>query len=169
MPDAVPRLRPLMVTGAPWSPAAVLAVCEPWLLRSRGEWNSLAPGPLLRPPASKNRAPITLLLQVTRWVMSGSLPASQTPWNFAAMATASGRGSLSGAKLGLSGQQPVSRTPTMTPSPAWLTLPNCLFQTPLPPSRPRNLGVDTVSAVKMASFQTLSTPGVDLSRAASLV
>ena len=103
-----------------------------------------------------------------RFATSGSLPASQMPWNFAAMAAASGRGSLSGAKLGLSGQKPVSRTPTMTPSPAWLTLPNCLFHTPFLPSRPRNLGVDTVSVVKMASFQTWSTPGVDFSRAASL-
>ena len=58
------------------------------------------------------------------------------------MAAASGRGSESGAKLGLSGQKPVSRTPMIMPSPAWLAPPNCCAQTPPAPSRPRNAGVE---------------------------
>src|SRR6478735_3874746 len=117
MPEAEPTLTPLMTAFAPWSPAAVLAVCEPWLLRSRGERNSSGTE-VLRWPASNHRAPMTLLLQVTRLATLGSLPASQVPCHFDAMVAASGRGSGSGAKLGLSGQKPVSSTPTVTPSPA---------------------------------------------------
>ena len=57
------------------SPAAVLAVCEPWPSKSRGDVYS--PGLLAgRPAASKNCAPMTLLLQVTGWPGE---PASQEP------------------------------------------------------------------------------------------
>src|SRR5690349_2968438 len=144
MPEAEPTLRPLTTALAPWSPAAVLAVCEPWLLRSRGDRNSSGTE-LLRPPALNQRAPITLLLHVTRLAGFGSLPASHVPCHLEAMTAASGRGSGSGAKLGLSGQKPVSSTPTITPSPAWAGSPNWVFQTPLDPSRPRKAGVETVS------------------------
>src|SRR5262245_5492542 len=143
-PEADPTERPLMTAFAPWSPAAVLAVCEPWLLRSRGDLNSSGTDEL-RPPASYQRAPITLLLQLTRLAGFGSLPGSQLPCHFAAIVAASGRGSGSAAKLGLSGQNPVSSTPTITPSPAWATSPNWVFHTPPLPSSPRNAGVETVS------------------------
>src|SRR4051812_44873186 len=95
IPDAAPTMTPLMTALAPWSPAAVLAVCEPWLLRSRGERNSSGTE-LLSPPALNQRAPITLLLQLIRLAGLGSEPASQVPCHLAAMAAASGRGSGSG-------------------------------------------------------------------------
>jgi hypothetical protein len=166
MPDAWPTLSPLTTALAPWSPAAVLAVCEPWLLRSRGERYSSGTE-ALRPPASYQRAPITLLLQVIRCATSGSEPGSQTPCHFAAIVAASGRGDGSGAKLGLSGQKPVSRSATITPSPACFTLPNCFCHTPLAPSRPRNAGVETVSALNVSFFHTCRTPHVCARRVAS--
>src|SRR5688572_17083317 len=97
MPDATPTCTPLMTAGTPWLPAAVLAVCEPWLSSSRGDRDS--PG-ALRPLSLYQRAPMTLLLHDTGLVC----PASQVPRHLPAITPASGRGSESGAKLGLSGQ-----------------------------------------------------------------
>src|SRR5262249_43633693 len=151
---------------APWSPAAVLAVCEPWLLRSRGERNSSGTE-AERPPASYQRAPITLLLQLIRFAGFGSEPWSQVPCHFAAMVAASGRGPGSGAKRGLPGQKPVSSTPTITPSPACSGSPNCSSQTPPGPSRPRNAGVEMVSVLNFSFCHTCSTPLVCFRRAAS--
>ena len=95
------------------------------------------------------------------------MPASQMPCHLAAMTAASGRGSGSGAKLGFSGQNPVSSTPTITPSPARAEPPNCCCHTPPPPLSPRKLGVVVVSAVNRSLFHTRVTPLVRSSRAAS--
>src|SRR2546430_1668263 len=114
MPEIWPITVPLTDAVTPWSPAEVLAVCEPWPSKSRGEWNS--PGRLSpRPARLYHRAPMTLLLQAT-WLLS---PASHVPANLLSMIAWSGRGSDSGAKLAFSGQKPVSMTPTMTPSPVY--------------------------------------------------
>jgi hypothetical protein len=120
----------------------------------------------VRPVTSNHRAPITLLLQVT----PGSpflLEVSQVPCHLASILAWSGRGSGSGAKLGFSGQKPVSMTPTMTPSPACETSPNCVCHAPPGPSRPRNVGVLAVCTDTVVFFQTLTTPSVVRSRATS--
>src|SRR5688572_6593768 len=148
-----------MTAGTPWLPAAVLAVCEPWLSSSRGDRDSAGS---LSPLSLYQRAPITLLLHDTGLVC----PGSHTPWNLPAITPASGRGSDSAAKLGLSGQKPVSMTPTTTPRPALRSLPNCFCQAPPLPSRPRNFGVEMVSSGRTSFFHTLTTPGVLASLAA---
>ena len=53
----------------------------------------------------------------------------------------------------------------MMPSPACAGSPNCLFQTPLSPARPRKSGVEMVSRVRRSFFQTRRTPGVRSTRA----
>src|SRR5437762_1919830 len=65
----------------PALPPAVVAVCEPWPLLSRAEWNSFGRGVLGPPPkasnVSRNRAaPISLLLQAT----TGSLGLAEPNW-----------------------------------------------------------------------------------------
>ncbi len=90
---------PDTVACTPLSPAAVLAVCVPWPLLSRGDLNSSGFS-VERASLSYQRAPITLLLQRA----GSAVPKSQAPLNFAAITRASGRGSGSDAKLGLSGQ-----------------------------------------------------------------
>src|SRR5258705_11537024 len=103
MPSTSPMLLPSTVTLLTCSPAAVLAVCEPCPSKSRGDLNS--PGLALElPAASKYRAPITLLLQVTLDDAGSAGLVWQMPWNFAAMVASSERGYGSCAKLGLSGQ-----------------------------------------------------------------
>src|SRR4051794_27963573 len=92
-------------------------------------------------------------------------PTSQMPLNLASMAAWSGV-EESGAKDGFSGQMPESRSATMMPRPELALPPNCFCQTPLEPSRPRNLGVETVSAVRTSTGQTFETPGVFESLAA---
>src|SRR5664279_3199319 len=126
-PSRSPTLTPLTVALKTWSPAAVLAVCEPWPSKSRGDRYS--PGLLPdRPAESKNCAPMTLLLQ---WTGGPETPGSQEPLHLDAMIASSERGDGSAAKLGLSGQKPVSMSATMTPLPALLSLPNCWRHTPL--------------------------------------
>ena len=83
------------------------------------------------------------------------------------MSAASGRGSGSGAKLGDSGQNPESITPTMTPSPALAGPPNSLAQVPPDPVSPRNVGVEMVSASTISFSQTFTTPWVCARRVAS--
>src|SRR3954453_3238402 len=100
MPLTWPMGEPATVASV-GMPAAVLAGCEPWPLRSRGEANS--PGRARPAPDwSYHRAPITLLLHVT----GSESPVTHSPANFAPMASASGRGSESAPKLGFSGQKP---------------------------------------------------------------
>src|SRR5262245_18421729 len=152
MPDSVPAGTPLIVAATPWLPAAVLAVCEPCPLKSRGEENSPAFA-ADSPPASNHRAPMTLLLQGT----GASTPVSQVPRHFAAIAGWSGRGVGSGPKLGFSGQKPESSTPTITPSPARVGSPNRLFHAPLGPSSPTYADVLCVCPLRRVFFQTLTT------------
>jgi len=161
MPETWPSGAPATLASA-CMPAAVLEVCEPWPLRSRGEWYSWNDRSSTV-PAEYQRAPITLLLHSTGL----SSPVTHVPCHLAAMASASGRGSGSAAKLGLSGQKPVSMTPTMTPSPASGWLPNWVCHTPPAPDRPRNRGVLLVWTVTMSFLKMLATPAVPRSFATS--
>ena len=108
--------------------------------RSRaGEWYSA--GVVARParPSSNQRAPITLLLQVTGAGPVGARVADAVELRRDDRGV--GARSLSGAKLGLSGQKPVSRSPTMTPLPALLVVAELLVPHALLwPSRPEELG-----------------------------
>jgi len=75
------------------------------------------------------------------------------------MVASSERGEGSGAKLGLSGQKPVSMSPTMMPLPAFASPPNCFFHTPAAPVRPTKSGVGGVSMVTVRFLKTAITPG----------
>src|SRR6187402_3560438 len=61
------------------------------------------------------------------------------------------------AKALLSGQMPVSMTPTITPAPARRLPPSCDHR-PVGPSRPRNVGLRLVSGCASLSFDRLMTP-----------
>jgi hypothetical protein len=164
MPETLPRSAPSTVACTPVLPAAVAAVCEPWLCQPRGERNSrriTLSGPT---PFTKYRPPITLLLQVNQ---GASRPLSQTPLNRLAVVT-SLQPFGTAAKLPFSSQSPESITPTMTSSPALAAPPNCCCQSPLGPVRPSMLGVVEVSSLRTSSLVTEITPGVAASVLACL-
>ncbi len=113
-------------------------------------------------PASKYRAPITLLLQAT----GASSPTWQVPFHFFAIRASDFLLVFIGAKLARSGTNPESITPTITPSPALSTPPACCQAPPLP-DRPRYRGVSTVSSRCSSLGSTLFTPDVLASLVAS--
>src|SRR5215216_5806831 len=141
MPETLPRSAPSTLAGTPALPAAVAAVCEPWLCQPRGDRNSrriTLSGPT---PFTKYRPPMTLLLQVNH---GASSPASHTPLKRFFVVTSLHEGG-SAAKLGFSDQRPESMMATITSSPALLAPPYCCCHTPFVPVRPSMSGVVEVS------------------------
>ena len=104
-------------------------------------------------PASKYRAPMTLLLQAT----GASVPTWQVPIHFFAIRASDCLVVVSGAKLARSGTYPESIMPMITPSPA-LSIPPACCQAPPVPERPRYRGVSTVSWCCISLGSTLFTP-----------
>ena len=134
MPEVVPNRCPSTSTRTPWSPAAVDATCEPCPVPSRGERYSApamfsSPKPVHEPAGGDDLVRAVLGAPTPR-------PAAQAPWKPGRLGCGAG-GALSARplKLGLSGQMPVSTTPTTTPRPARCG-PPCCAQAPRGPSRP---------------------------------
>ena len=168
-PEISPRSRPATLAGTPWLPAAVLAVCEPWPLPSRGETYSARSAPMESSAklSRKYRAPMSFVEQSSA---ANCSPVTQAPRKRAPSAfsktidSPSRYGSAPGASPsgspandGFSGATPVSMTPTTTPSPAEST-PPVAFQTPPSPLRPRK-SVDGTAACtcRSSSFTTART------------
>ncbi len=117
MPLTVPRGRPKTVAATSALPAAVLAVCVPCPLSSRAESNSESSAPMrARYVGSTCRAPTSLLLH--RNGASAGLCAVLPNSHGIPGATSASGNDPSSAKLGCSGQMPVSMTPTTTPLPS---------------------------------------------------
>ena len=110
IPLAVPGAYPKKDAPSTYPPAAVDDVCVPCPSVSRAELTlNVILGLLAWSPLLKKRAPMSFLLQLDELNL---VPSSQIPLHL------SGTGIiLSSPKLLLSGQTPVSITPTITPSP----------------------------------------------------
>ena len=138
----------------------MLAVCEPWPLKSRGLRELEVPREFGRVVPARAEHLVVAAHELLGADVAGPVP-------FRGDRAASGRGSGSAPKLAFSGQKPESRMPTMTPSPARAVLPNSFAQVPPAPERPRKAGVETVSTESISFSVTRSTPLVCASRVAS--